>query len=93
MSDRRLIDADALRKQFNDDNFAGFIIQKVIDIQPTIDAVEVVRCKDCKHATAYGDLDGCERIRCNANENFYYIGNRLIPSCFCSFGERKTDNG
>lgn len=53
----RLIDVDALgigkakREVFNNPNYAdGW--NSVIDLinnAPTVDAVEVVRCKDCKH--------------------------------------------
>lgn len=35
----RLIDADALKSGFNSDNFQGFVIQKVIDMAPTIEPV------------------------------------------------------
>lgn len=47
----------------------------IIDIEhaPTIDAVEVVRCKDCKH---YNPDDHCYLQ--GAGENDY-----------CSYGERK----
>ena len=46
---------------------------------PTVDAVEVVRCRDCKHLM-FSDLYGeCKR------------GNLGIvnPDDFCSYGERK----
>lgn len=32
----RLIDADRLKEYFNQDNFRGFVIAKIIDMQPTI---------------------------------------------------------
>lgn len=49
----RIIDADALYKhkvyaetpEISGDFIPGFVIDKA----PTIDAVPVVRCKDCKH--------------------------------------------
>lgn len=54
-----------------------------IDQAPTIDAVKVVRCKDCK----FGDWDSephnamvCMRTK----DGFWRSGND-----FCSFGERK----
>lgn len=54
-----------------------------IDQAPTIDAVPVVRCKDCK----YGDWDSepndamvCMRTK----DGFWRSGND-----FCSFGEQK----
>lgn len=33
----RLIDADVLKTKFNKDSIKGFIITKIIDMQPTID--------------------------------------------------------
>lgn len=61
----RLIDADALipiMKYTTTDNEIGVFpirigfdaIKGVIDDAPTIDAVEVVRCKDCKHYSVKG---------------------------------------
>lgn len=47
----RLIDADALKKyceeQWIPTNFDA------IDAQPTVDAVPVIRCKECKHYDGY----------------------------------------
>ena len=58
----RLIDADALMDVIRQHEYRlatkqGAIdygmftlgIQQAVDEQPTVDAVEVVRCKDCKH--------------------------------------------
>lgn len=48
---------------------------------PSVDAVEVVRCEDCKH-WKHGN------IRPNYCEVFDWSNEE---SDFCSFGERKTD--
>ena len=53
----RLIDADALAKFIdyghlnNPDEklYSENDIREMIDMMPTIDAVPVIRCKDCKH--------------------------------------------
>ena len=53
----RLIDADALMKTvFNDVVLVdgevkgvGLILAETVDKAPTIDAVPVVRCRECKH--------------------------------------------
>lgn len=54
----RLIDADALIAKFKDDleSLQEFAFQlatigaiNTVKHQPTVDAVPVVRCKDCKH--------------------------------------------
>ena len=53
---------------------------------PTIDAVPVVRCKDCKHKRRYkfppkyDEKDYCEKHEKVVSE-----------TCFCSWGERRTD--
>ena len=66
-------------------NYATLILRDA----PTVDAVEVVRCKDCK----FGDWDSepddamvCMRTK----DGFWRSGND-----FCSFGEQKegADNG
>ena len=52
-----------------------------------VDAVEVVRCKDCKWSTSYGDLED-KWTRCT---NLH--GNPAMPDDgFCSYGERKEEN-
>ena len=45
----RLIDADALIKEANSDGAYGYVDAKQIADAPTVDAVPVVRCKDCKY--------------------------------------------
>lgn len=51
---------------------------------PAVDAVEVVRCRDCKHYEIHKPnvLENCER-------NGYLIP--MKPDDFCSFGEKRGD--
>ena len=58
----RYIDADALITELekwsdNGDSISiGVLLaMSITDEQPTVDAVEVVRCKDCKHADDFCD--------------------------------------
>jgi hypothetical protein len=51
---------------------------KMIYLSPTVDAVEVVRCKDCKRYSQSG--------LCNLYLN---ISPEMKPNDFCSYGERK----
>ena len=57
-------------------------------INKTVDAVEVVRCKDCKHriyvdmGDDIGAVGGCELLGIAADYD-----------CFCSYGERKDGDG
>lgn len=80
----RLVDADGIKlpKGFFEkiDNVPKFY--EWLGTLPTVDAVEVVRCKDCKYYRTrwYGF---CELIE---NENIHRDDND-----FCSFGERRKD--
>lgn len=66
----------------------------MIEDAPTVDAVVVTRCEDCKHFKNYGKtsllIDGknikagwCHR-RARYDEEY-----RMQPDGFCSYGERK----
>ena len=85
----RLIDADRameiVRNQgiahpyaYHLTNYATLILREA----PTVDAVEVVRCRECKHYEIHKPkvLENCER-------NGYIIP--MKPDDFCSYGERK----
>lgn len=65
-SKKRLIDANALIKEANADGAYGYVDAKQIADATTVDAVEVVRCKDCKHR--YSD-SWCEYV--DDDDNFY----------------------
>lgn len=54
----RLIDADAIEYEVILDSMgngmyshANHVYEGVIDAMPTVDAVPVIRCKDCRHYT------------------------------------------
>ena len=48
-SEKRLIDANALIKEAYADGAYGYVDAEQIANAPTIDAVPVVRCAQCKH--------------------------------------------
>ena len=86
----RTIDADALMKTvFNDVVLVdgevkgvGLILAETVDKAPTIDAVPVVRCRECKQGEV-DDPDFPDQYYCHAgcgwnNGDFY-----------CAYGERK----
>ena len=90
----RLIDADALRKEHcegcsadiqqdckNDPVCASLMWG---DEAPTIDAVPVVGCKECKHYEIHRPKvwENCER-------NGHLIP--MSPDDFCSYGERRSE--
>ena len=75
----RLIDADKARETAAID-----LVVHHLDRQPTIDAVPVVRCKDCK----YFYHDRADRASCEL-----VCGMVLTTdNGFCSYGERRTDH-
>lgn len=81
----RLIDADALKtiKSIQSADFNSIeTIRKWIDDAPTIDAVEVVRCKHCRRWLNGDDTYGT----CQWNE---YQTLQTRYDDFCSYGERK----
>ena len=83
----RLIDADALTKNWERDRgrmFDADYFIFTIEHAPTIDAVPVVRCKDCKCWTEWSNGAGsCSRFALD------WIGTDADD--FCSMAERKDD--
>ena len=84
----RLIDADAVkfRVEYGYDNHGVLLvpyrdIKKSMEATKTVDAVPVVRCKDCKYS--YADLDGlcCTYGVC--------IDSTVPEDFYCSYGERR----
>lgn len=82
----RLIDADALLEKCNKDrtSLKFAVLTLILHYAPTIDAVEVVRCKDCmklnrlKKYTGFGEVQFvCENTKMTVYE-----------TDFCSYGER-----
>ena len=84
------LDTECEPETDNDSVFERFIkrvIPKLIrdvinwlEKQPTVDAVEVVRCKDCKHTGNYGGYLTCP----------YYDDLAVEENHFCSYGERRS---
>ena len=81
----RPIDADALKEGLKEKMyghpFERTLLSGVVDSEPTIDAVPVVRCRECKHCDP-------ENYHCD-----HPMGTaaplRRKPDDFCSYGERE----
>ena len=73
-----MIDANALREKC--DSTHWFVWMRDIDDAPTVDAVEVVRCKDCK----YHEDEEIGMVYCH-NE----IGGWVGENWFCADGKLK----
>lgn len=84
----RTIDADKLVDMLYDNEFAVLCpldeVSGVVDACPTVDAVVVTRCKDCKHriykdmGEEIGEIGGCGLFNC-----------AMPNEGFCSHGKRK----
>ena len=82
-----LIDVEKLKADIRQFKGLGSIVAETlvrfIEKQPTVDAVEVVRCKDFKHRKEKTCFHPCGGM---------WVGVELKGYDFCSHGERK-DNG
>ena len=78
----RLIDADKL-----DWWYKGRNIRHVIDDAPTVDAVVVTRCKDCKHLCVWNRKD--IYAFCPKTNIVFLPFDKDTRTFFCGLGERK----
>ena len=92
----RLIDADKLKKSMESmlctgkeplkERYTCDVVCCVIDGAPTVDAVPVIRCKECKHYK----YRICELIG-NIMDGYYHgTFEEKRPDDFCSYGEKKN---
>lgn len=85
----RLIDADVLLTAFpkgENEIFRTSAVRGTIDACPTVDAVPVVRCKDCKFSDWYTAMDGNRYCYCMEHGSSGHKGND-----FCSYGEKEGE--
>ena len=85
----RLIDADALKENMflHEADDTLYAEESYIDNMPTIDAVQVVRCKDCKWYKEGYDIDGKWFSRCNGSVRTY---GHTPQNWYCADGVRKV---
>ena len=101
-NEKRLIDANkVLDKQMTAGlsdasgsyyGYADVVLVDDIKKAPTVDAVEVVRCKDCKHYHQYHvgkSNELCEWGKCQ----LISMDVDMPENGFCPYGERRTDDG
>lgn len=74
----RLIDADYAKTLWNNDINISITMRQIFDALPTIDAVPVVRCQECKHKNT---------TACPAYDAPFMRTSLRIK--FCSEGKRK----
>ena len=93
----RLIDADDAKRTYTSDMFdteEDFErVNDVLDYAPTVNAVVVTRCKDCKHYANHPNGLCYLHTEPKANARGY-VGEAVCvePDGFCSYGEPKEEN-
>lgn len=87
----RLTDADDVKRTYTQDMFdteEDFErVNDVLDYAPTVDAVVVTRCKDCKYGDYDSKPDGA-MVCLRTNDGFW-----RKETDFCSYGEYQTNVG
>ena len=97
----RLIDADRLSEAiydnvpapYEDASWAKENCLAEIDAAPTVDAVPVVRCQECKHHRDKNEQEQQYLVEdiliCTSPDATDDCWNAVWPDHFCSYGERK----
>lgn len=91
---QRLIDANEILKSehqhydYMSDEY--YVLVRDIENALTVDAVPVVRCKDCKyaHMTYDGECKSCDQW---TDDDGFRITLYLDGNFYCAFGERRED--
>lgn len=90
----RMIDGDTLWEKLDDEPWydnadRDEIALPIVAAAPTVDAVPVVRCKDCKHCR---ELNRKDRIEEAYADGVLWCTNQsdgVWPDDYCSYGERR----
>lgn len=82
-----LISRESVLKSLESHGVLSVFAKYLIEIEPVVDAVEVVRYKDCKYAKFYAcKNDPCyTRVLCDLD---FSDGDKFF---YCSYGERKDN--
>lgn len=84
----RLIDAESIPWDVDGVGEIPVITKEEIDDMPTVDAVPVIRCKDCKYFTR----DTITGVTIPGSEYcIFTMNNRIEEDDFCSRAERKEE--
>ena len=81
----RLVDADALMEKANSDGAYGYVDAKQISEAPTMDAILIVRCRECR--AAWISAFRPDRLFCQEH------GRYVDTDGYCYLGERKEGVG
>ena len=85
-NEKRLIDADAfLEKMKRTSRYFDVVFD--VEEMPTVDAVEVVRCRECKYH--YWEQEPCHGKSVHYCKLPHMRGVEVFKEFFCYYGERK----
>ena len=85
-NEKRLIDADALLEKMKRTN-RYFDVLFDVEEMPTVDAVEVVRCRECKYH--YWEQEPCHGKSVHYCKLPHMRGVEVFKEFFCYYGELK----
>lgn len=86
LSKKRLIDADAfLEKMKRTSRYFDVVFD--VEEMPTVDAVEVVRCRECKYH--YWEQEPCHGKSVHYCKLPHMRGVEVFKEFFCYYGDRK----
>ena len=90
----RLIDGDTLWEKLDDEPWydnadRDEIALPIVAAAPTVDAVPVVRCKDCKHCRELNRKDLVEEAYADGVLWCMNQSDGVWPDDYCSYGERR----
>lgn len=83
----RLVDADNARECFGGDGVTGAVMKRMFDSLPTIDAVPVVRCRECIYYKICDEWETGKRMLCEIHHHSYLDHDG--DEHFCSWGQRR----
>lgn len=90
----RLIDADALMEKEHSRLRDGDVLWRIppshIDLAPTIDAVPVVRCRECENYDENGDCISLD-LRIGIHSDTINYDFCPDPDFYCAYGRRKIE--
>lgn len=96
-NEKRLIDANALITEYDRVHIGEpGKARKLIADAPTIDAVEVVRCRECKYSTLPSSITQKYGVpgTLTCHNRYSPCNNRNVSGeGFCPYGERKDGDG
>ena len=84
----RLIDADVADKWMQQNN--SFIDSAILKAIPTIDAVPVVRCRECENYDENGDCISLD-LRIGIHSDTINYDFCPDPDFYCAYGRRKIE--